>query len=194
MGDLFHVDVPDDYITGIWARMAEAHWHRFIVLTKRSSRMQNFLWNIWPRPVKNIMVGVTIENQAVLEKRLTDLIGTPAAARLISAEPLLGPLDLMFNTEFYSTATHRVGWVKSPARSWADLIHWVIAGCETGPHHRLCRDDWLRSIRDQCIAATVPFYLKARYDDAGVLCRAGILNGQHWQLRPEPFFPEEGPE
>lgn len=97
-----------------------------------------------PWPLPNVWIGVSVENQAAADERIPDLLATPAAVRFLSCEPLIGPLDL---------AAVRGGRAVSS-------LDWVIAGCESGPGARTCEASWLRSLRDQCEAAGVPFFLK----------------------------------
>jgi len=121
----------------------------------------------WPLP--NVWEGVSVENQNAADERIPELLQTPAALRFLSCEPLLGPLDL----------TDRLGvWTSCPecgrnvsvdedgccTGCGRDAVYfgvdWVIAGCESGPGMRPCATSWLASLRDQCAAAEVPFFLK----------------------------------
>lgn len=160
--DLFHEAVPDEFIERVWMEMAWAPQHVFLVLTKRPTRMEEFLsrpnMRAWPdgylNPVEdpflgqgtlpNVWAGTSVENQAAADERIPHLLRTPAAKRFVSCEPLLGRVDL---TE-----------VHAPADS---LLDWVIAGGESGPGARPMHPDWARSLRDQCQAADVPFFFKA---------------------------------
>jgi protein gp37 len=99
----------------------------------------------WPLP--NVWLGVSTENQETYVDRVRDLHFVPAAVHFISAEPLLGPIDMSADCI-------------NPA--WID---WVIAGCESGPGARPCSSDWLRGLRDQCAAAAVPFFLKQAVEE-----------------------------
>lgn len=208
MSDLFHKDVPDEFIAKVWAVMALAPQHTFQVLTKRHGRMRSLLnsrdfhrlvrdaWagcdkpeGITPgkcicghsksghnglgycrigecacgagafvvplaagRPLPNVWLGVSVEDQARADLRIPALLGTPAAVRFLSCEPLLGPVSLR--------------WAK-----WAPLVNgneydgmkglgWVIVGGESGPGARPMHPEWARSIRDQCAYAGVPFLFK----------------------------------
>ena len=115
----------------------------------------------WPLP--NVWTGVSVENQAAADERIPPLLETPAVMRLLSCEPLLGPVDARLTGCFHEGAG-------TPARpdelenhsGCAARIGWVIAGCESGPgpHVRDCDADWLRSLRDQCASAGVPYFLK----------------------------------
>lgn len=147
--------------------------HTFIVLINRPKRMKKFVSittqedvapHPWPLP--NVWLGLTVCNQAEADEKIPVLLGTPAAKRFVSVEPMLGPVDLDKN-EFLS-----------PWRSQIDrdlpFIDWVICGGETGPGARPMHPDWVRSLRDQCQSAGVPFFFKSwgewttdyTYDDA----------------------------
>ncbi len=132
MSDLFHPDVPLDFIQSVFDTMVRADWHTFQVLTKRPERLAELAPKLpWPG---NVWVGVSVENQR-WTSRIDDLRKVPAAVRFLSCEPLLGPLMLDLTD-----------------------IHWVIVGGESGPRARRMNPDWPRSIRDQCTWADVPFF------------------------------------
>jgi len=134
MSDLFHDEVPEDYIQQVFEVMESASHHRFQVLTKRSKRLAELAPALpWP---SNVWMGVSVENQR-FTSRVDDLRRVRAAVRFLSCEPLLGPLDLDLRE-----------------------IHWVIAGGESGPGARAMAPDWVRRVRDQCITADVPFFFK----------------------------------
>ena len=140
MSDLFHNDVPDDYIEAVAQVMQFATWHTFQVLTKRSDRLRDLLQTKL-RPAaeaSHIWWGVSVENRKHGLPRLEHLTAAPAKMRFLSIEPLLedlGPLNL-------------------------DGIAWVIVGGESGPGARPMEESWVRSIRDQCRRARVPFFFK----------------------------------
>lgn len=148
MTDLFGEWVPDEWIDEIFAVMISQPQHQFQVLTKRPERMRRYVHRLYEAlaladeelkcPAPNIWLGVSVENQAWADERIPLLLDTPAAVRFISAEPLLGPLDL---TRY----------------SALDLC---IVGGESGPGKRPVDLAWLRSIRDQCMAAGVPLFVK----------------------------------
>lgn len=175
MGDLFHDGVLEDWLFSIFGVMALCQRHTFQVLTKRPEKMLSFLGDIegaagfvsrafqkigpWPTcdmariwPLPNVWLGVSVENQHFADARIPLLLGTPAAVRWISAEPLLGPLDL-------NQSQYRV-----PAYAWRGTapmrIDWLVCGGESGPNARSMHPDWARSLRDQCQAAGVPFFFK----------------------------------
>ena len=134
MSDLFHEEVPLDFIRAVFDVMSRADWHTFQVLTKRSRRLAELAPQLpWP---DNVWMGVSVENQR-WTTRIDDLRTVPAAVRFLSCEPLLGPLQLDLRD-----------------------IHWVIAGGESGPRARRMKPEWALSIRDQCLTARVPFFFK----------------------------------
>ncbi len=135
MSDLFHSNVPLDFISKIFDVMCQASRHRFQVLTKRSHRLLQLSPKLpWP---ENVWMGVTVEN-AGCTFRIDHLRQTPAAIKFISFEPLLGPIPNI-NLEG---------------------IDWVIVGGESGPGARPMKSDWAIDIRDQCLDAEVPFFFK----------------------------------
>lgn len=119
----------------------------------------------WPLP--NVWLGVSTENQAAADERIPDLLATPAAVRFISAEPLLGPIDL---TRWTNPTCPHCGDRNEPPRRdstcencgevWSPHLQWIISGCESGPGARPADVAWLRSLRDQCAEAGVPYFLK----------------------------------
>ncbi len=140
MSDLFQDGVPDDYIRSVVGIMRRADWHTFQVLTKRAERMGELLSGALAADAAapNILWGVSVENRRHGLPRIDQLRGIPGVQRFLSIEPLLedvGPLSL-------------------------DGIHWVIVGGESGHRPRPMDADWVRSIRDQCFAAGVPFFFK----------------------------------
>jgi protein gp37 len=140
MSDLFHEDVADDYVAQIGSVMLTANWHVYQVLTKRAERMSQLLRSRLRDAAaqRHIWWGVSVENRRVGLPRIDLLRSAPAAVRFLSIEPLLedlGDLNL------------------------AD-IDWVIVGGESGPGARPMDPAWVRSIRDQCAEARVPFFFK----------------------------------
>lgn len=106
-----------------------------------------------PWPLPNVWLGVSVENQEAADERIPELLRAPAAVRFLSCEPLLWPTDL--HREWLAPF-HDVDPMLRPT----PRVAWVIAGCESGPRARPCKVEWLRSLRDQCAAAGVPFFLK----------------------------------
>jgi protein gp37 len=140
MSDLFHVEVPDSYISRISITMMVARWHTYQVLTKRSERMRELLCGPLSDVAgeKHIWWGVSVENQKHGFPRIADLQASPAAIRFLSVEPLLEDLGTIS----------------------LDGISWVIVGGESGPGARPMKEDWVLSIREQCKRAKVPFFFK----------------------------------
>jgi protein gp37 len=135
MSDLFHEDIPFDFVEHVFGTMAEAQQHTFQILTKRHERLADLAHDLeWP---PNVWMGVSIENRRFVH-RADYLRRVPAAVRFISAEPLLGPLEGLD----------------------LDGVHWLIAGGESGPRHRPARIKWLRELRDRCRREGIPFFFK----------------------------------
>jgi protein gp37 len=162
MSDLFHEDVPEEFIRMVFAVMGEAEQHMFQILTKRPKRMMDIVnrlanegdfatisGQIKKFPYTNVWLGTSVENQKAADERISLLLQTPAAVRFLSCEPLLGPVDLSVH----------LNWTSSKDRK-TPLLNWVIAGGESGNNARPMHQDWARSLRDQCNAVDVPFFLK----------------------------------
>ena len=193
--DLFHDAVPDGYIARVFAVMALAPQHTFQILTKRHGRMRSLLsspdfhhavdeaWMVAPGPegygdmgypseywpLPNVWLGVSTEDQKWADIRIPALLDTPAAVRFISAEPLLGPIDL--HGQLDDSGQHRPMpsyWLTGqPGFNVADghleigpSLDWVIVGGESGPGARPMHPDWARNLRDQCTQAGVAFHFK----------------------------------
>ena len=163
MSDLFHKDIPTEYIARVFDTMERADWHTYQVLTKRSSPMRDFIHQHYSGQLAppHIWLGVSIENTAAMT-RLRHLKQTNASVRFVSFEPLIGPLG----------AVNLEG------------IHWVIAGGESGPGARPMHKEWVRSLRDQCQAQRVAFFFKqwgGRTPKAG----GNTLDGRQWLEYPQ---------
>lgn len=159
MSDLFHEKVPVDFILRTFDVMRATHWHRYQVLTKRSQRLRILSDHIeWAR---NIWMGVSVESQDYLH-RIDDLRRTQAIVKFLSLEPLLGPLPDI------------------------DLagIDWVIVGGESGPGARPIRESWVIDIRDQCLAAGIPFFFK-QWGGINKKKAGRELQGRRWEEIPE---------
>jgi len=160
MSDLFHPKVPDDFLAAVLGTMRAADRHTFFVLTKRPERMASALPRLQPDPLPNVWWGVTVESNAHV-RRADRLRATPAAVRFLSLQPLLGPLPDLDLTG----------------------LDWVYVGGETGPGHRPMDPVWVRSIRDRCVAAGIPFLFKqwgGRTRNAG----GRVLDGRTWDQMP----------
>lgn len=148
MSDLFHEDVPFEFIDSVVGRMLTARQHIYQILTKRPERMNEYFANYarveipFAEFAPNVWLGVSVENQETAAERTPILIQTPAAVRFLSVEPLLGPVNL-----------NSLAPIMPP-------IHWVIVGGESGPGARPCNIEWIRDIVRQCRAAAVPVFVK----------------------------------
>lgn len=164
MSDLFHPDVPFEFIDRVFGAMTMACEHTFMILTKRPRMMLDwFNWTthnktgLWPLP--NVWLGVTVENQKAANERIPLLLKTPAVVRFVSVEPMLGEVDM----------TQAMYGINPPGMNvfgftdgfgYEACLDWVICGGETGPGARPMHPDWARSLRDQCQSAGVPFFFK----------------------------------
>lgn len=209
-GDLFHESVPDEWIDKVFAVMALAPQHTFQVLTKRASRMRQYLSNenVWPRieaaarriyreltgrqiegkvligPLPHIWLGVSVEDQAAADARIPDLLCTPAVVRWISAEPLLGAVDLMqvavpADEDLLRRPWDFEGYKFNALQAHDDdrfhqapaALDWVVIGGESGAKARPMSIQWARELRDQCASAGVPFLFKQWGEWAPAGCR-----------------------
>jgi protein gp37 len=198
MSDLFHADVPSAYIAAAFAVMACAPQHTFQLLTKRHGRMRSLLnstnWRglvagqvrplrplqaldefdaatmpfIGGTPLDNVWGGVSVEDQKRANLRLGALLDTPLAVRWLSMEPLLGPVDL--------DHADRDALVDGG-------LDWVVVGGESGPDHRPIDPAWVRDIRDQCVSAGIPFFLK-QWGGTRPTSGGRELDGRTWDEYP----------
>lgn len=164
MSDLFHVDVPDEFVRLIFQTMVEVDRHTYQVLTKRPGRALRFVKrnaDLFNGPVPgHIWIGTSVEDQEAAF-RVSQLRLIPAEIRFLSCEPLLGPLELDLTD-----------------------IHWVIAGGESGVVRRPVDPAWVRSIRDQCVRAHVPFFFK-QWGGRTPKARGRDLDGLLWDQLPD---------
>jgi len=158
MSDMFHENVPEEFIQRIFATMRTAHWHQFQILTKRSDRLLELSQRLeW---ASNIWMGVSVENSDYLF-RVDHLRETQAKIKFLSLEPLLGPLpDLQLNQ-----------------------IDWVIVGGESGPGARPIKEKWILDIKDKCTSANVPFFFK-QWGGVNKKRAGRSLEGQTWDEMP----------
>lgn len=212
MSDLFHENVPDEFICKVFTVMRRCSHHTFQVLTKRPERMMYFMHKLaWHQPEfgatglaaigqqaylsadgsgsyipPNIWLGTSIEDQKRADERLPFLLRTPAAIRFVSCEPLLAPVQIPRGM------CERCG-----ALSYGDpdkclgcwqptmlyKLHWVIAGGESGPNFRTMNLDWARSLRDQCQAQFQCFWFKQQ---SGFRPEGNpVLDGKQWREFPK---------
>jgi protein gp37 len=196
MSDLFHQDVPNDFIAQVWAVMAATPQHTYQVLTKRPARMRSLLLNAfdnnftdflaaelfrlheiggivqWPLP--NVWLGVSVEDQKRADLRIPALLDTPAAVRFLSCEPLLGHVDLESALNRFNLSNVGLGW--------------VIVGGESGPGARRMELDWAQHLVGQCQQSGVPVFVK----------QLGSAHGKHkggdMTTWPEPLRIREYPQ
>lgn len=206
MSDLFHEAVDQRFIADVFGIMAACPQHTFQILTKRPARALKLLGQgcmgsfqddveecmalytdaplVWPLP--NVWLGVSIEDQATAGERIPMLLDTPAAVRWISAEPLLGEVNIkpwLQQKMFGPRAMNGNAYINSHETNRLD---WVVAGGESGPKARPMNPHWVRSLRDQCAAADVPFLFK-QWGEYLPITSADTPNGL-------TFWPDDGSE
>jgi protein gp37 len=137
MSDLFHPDVPSEFVARIWDVMKRTPQHHYQILTKRPRRMAELLRVVAPQPLVNVWLGTSVEEQKVVS-RIDELREVPASVRFISFEPLIGDVGKVDLTD----------------------IHWAIVGGESGPRARPMDEEGVESILDQCLDAGIAFFFK----------------------------------
>ena len=164
MSDLFHADVPVEYIAAVGRVMQQADWHTFQVLTKRHHRMQRLLSDtlLWMGALPNVWFGVSVENRRHGFPRLAALRRTPATVRFASMEPLLEDLGAVDLTD----------------------IDWVIAGGESGPGARAMRINWIVDLERECRRQGVPFFFK-QWGGVRKHATGRTLNGRTYSAFPQ---------
>jgi protein gp37 len=162
MSDLFHKEVPKDYVSKVFTTMERANWHIYQVLTKRSSLMQKFINERYQnkKAPRHMWFGVSIENHRAVS-RLMHLQNTNARIRFLSIEPLIAPVGKL------------------------DLrgIDWVITGGESGPGARPIDPKWVIDIRNQCVKARVAFFFK-QWGGRSPKSGGRLLEGKKWNQFP----------
>ncbi|MFE4420385.1 DUF5131 family protein [Streptomyces sp. NPDC056817] len=226
MSDLFHKDIPDEYIARVWAVMALTPHHTYQILTKRHGRMRSLVgssdfrrlcekeqaalvnddatplaryqreqktsqwWSDFADPLRNVWLGVSVEDQKRADLRIPALLDTPAAVRFLSCEPLLGPVDLtaylagrlpVTDPEADAPDGATVNGMERHGGEWVrqQELHWVIVGGESGRGARPMAPQWATTLRDQCAAANMPFFFKqwGEYAPTGYLVIGGTSRG-----------------
>lgn len=218
MSDLFHQDVPGEYIARVFAVMAMASQHTFIVLTKRHGRMRSFLqdecrcgsghvpgvhlrsamdwagtthsptyvpgvvghdvYHRRPWPLPNVWLGVSAEDQKWADIRIPALLDTPAVVRFVSAEPLIGHIDMRAHLAG-SCAEHDFPGGFCTERDHPGVRHldWLIVGGESGPGARPMNEEWARTLAIQAVRARVPVFVKQMGSVLGRELGAGSKGG-----------------
>jgi len=203
MGDLFHPAISAEYIVDLYETMTFLKRHTFIVLTKRPERIASVLygqegnWYLGGGDyIPNIWLGVTAENQQAADERIPLLLQIPGAVRFVSVEPMLGRVDI--ESYLWAVGASTAGPWRFPSgrvvhtggiggqmisSTPASELHWVICGAESGSGARPMDEDWVRSLRDQCVSADVPFFYKQRID-GGKKISMPELDGEVWDQMP----------
>ena len=170
MSDLFHTDIPLDYLSEIWYIMAAAaNWHVYQILTKRPDEMAYRIAHLRLNMTPNIWLGTSVEDQRSADKRIPHLMSIPRANKFLSCEPLIGEIDLS-------------RWIPGNSDR-PDGIKWVIDGGESGQRRRWAQPKWFKRIRDLCIQSEIPYFHKQ-----GNSVRPGadvLLDGVEWKQQPE---------
>ena len=168
LSDFAHETVPLSWIDEVWEIIHRADHHTYMILTKRPHELKMILPDNWGDGWPQVWLGVTVENDDAMW-RLVTLEEIPAVVRFVRAEPLLGQVD------FYS---------------FSPTLDWVIVGGESGPSFRIMKEEWATDIRDQCIAAGIPFFFKQW---SGVHPkkdpRGNLLDGFKWDAMPDNLLP-----
>jgi protein gp37 len=164
MSDLFHKAIPQRHVAAVFETMENANWHTYQVLTKRSSLLRRFVNIRYQNTLvpKHIWLGVSIENEQA-KSRIAHLQSANVTVRFLSIEPLIAPVG----------------------RLPLEGIHWVIVGGESGPHARLMKEEWAVDIRNQCVAAGVPFFFK-QWGGRSPKTGGRRLEGKTWSQFPKP--------
>ena len=158
MSDLFHKNVPLEFIQKMFDVMNKAYWHRFQILTKRSERL--FELDPMLTWTDNIWMGVSVENENYTY-RIDHLRYTNAKVKFLSIEPLIGTIEHLDLTN----------------------INWVIVGGESGPGARPIKEEWVIRIRDECRRAKVPFFFK-QWGGVNKKKNGRVLKGRTWDEMP----------
>jgi protein gp37 len=168
MSDLFHKEIPKDFVDAVFDTMEAANWHTFQILTKRSSLMARYLRGRYAnnRAPMHIWLGVSVEDRRNAV-RIKHLLASPAAVKFVSFEPLLGPIG------------------KLELKG----IDWAIVGGESGPKARPMDEGWVVELRDQCLSAGVAFFFKQW---GGIRPKSGgrLLRGREWNEYPDTSVSE----
>jgi protein gp37 len=178
MGDFFHESMPALYWKCMFEIIAKCPQHIFLLLTKRpeialQASVNVHLTEYFDLP--NVWIGVTAENQEQANKRIPILLQIPAAKRFVSIEPMLEPINLTLDIDplkwnGYNKLHSLSGMLKNSVRdsyqsTTLNKLDWVICGCESGPrkNRREMNIEWVRDIKNQCVASGVPFFFKQQY-------------------------------
>ena len=188
--DFFIADA-DDWRAEAWEIIRKTPHLTYQLLTKRPENIADRLPADWGSGYSNVWLGVTAENQEMLDKRWSYLRDIPARVRFVSVEPMLGPVDLQRPLEGWDVeAAHdpccdgNCYNCPVPLQVETPRLDWVICGCESGPNRRPAEIDWIRGLKGQCVSANVPFFLK-QAEINGQLVKMPELDGKVWAQFPE---------
>ena len=213
VSDLFHKDVPFDFVDRVMAVCALAPRHTFIILTKRPERMREYFteinqsdnyaeaisrmtnWQdtgwmvtdaVWPLP--NVWLGTSVSTQADADKNIPYLLQTPAAVRWVSYEPALEAVDFSkWLTCWTCGGTGDMGYgdcAVCGGSGYVKGLDWLVCGCESGSSARTFDEAWARSAKEQCQAAGVAYFYKQGRDSAGRVVKTPMLDGEEWRQFP----------
>ena len=195
MSDLFHEELPAWMPKFIFETIRTTPRHTYIILTKRPENISRFLPEDWGKGYQNVWLGVTAENQKCADARIRVLLKTPAAVRFVSIEPMLEEINL--DAFLWGSAGSTGGYFDRDGKlHYAGMggqmmtacprnaIHWVICGCESSSGARPFDEEWARNLKNQCVAAHVPFFYKQGRDKSGVV-KLPYLDGKQWIEYPE---------
>jgi len=171
MADMFCTGVPAWWIESVWETMRACPHHTFLILTKQPQRFTNKeLLLALPGLLPNVWVGVSCCNQATADERIPWLLKCPAAIHWLSLEPILAPINI---APFISAG-----------------IDWCVVGGESGHGAKLVHADWVRTIRDQCQQAQIPFFFKqwgVGMGGGSVKATGRVLDGREWSEMPRSY-------
>lgn len=203
MGDLFNDAVSFRFIDRVINAAFRAPQHTYLILTKRPDRMQHYFEScrergipaiIWMRHGLKLWLGVTCENQEQADKRIPILLQIPAVTRFVSVEPMLSAVYFtraaIIECPVCKDGKH---WTNNPVpsscfkcghvRTVESKIDWCICGMESGPDRRSAQIDWIKSLKNQCVKAGIPFFLK-QMEIGGKLVKMPEVDGRIWDEMP----------
>jgi protein gp37 len=191
MGDLFHDDVDGEWLKDIFSIIRAYPHHTFLILTKRPQNVNKRYFDYFGHTsYSHVWLGVSVEDQKTADERIPILLQILAAYRFVSVEPMLS--NIILKKEWFERIHYKYGGEHRKGPLWDGIIipgiSWVICGSESGPKRRPCKVDWIRNLKNQCINAGIPFFLK---QGPGYLNgKSGIykmpeLDGQEWRQFPK---------
>jgi protein gp37 len=178
--DFFH-ERADEWRPEAWSIIKKLPQYTFLVLTKRPERIADHLPEDWGNGWDNAWLGTTAEDQPNADKRIRQLLKVPASKYFVSVEPMIGAVDL---TKLMGGKLNALTGDRKTSDgeifAGGHGLDWVIAGAESGPQARPCNIEWVRKLRDQCVIADIPFFLKQLNTKGGELIKMPKLDGRVW--------------